>query len=385
MKHANRMLVLNMLLQNGQMSRADITRNLKCDGTTITHIIRDLLKKDLVQSAGMAEIPGGGRPKELITLNPESRQAIGISFEPPYITGIIAGLTGKINFCEKIYLGTDISQEELQNIVRKLAMNLFFRVESKKLLGIGIGTWGVLSSEKHKVIKSNYFPAIENLNLYDMFQDEFNIAPEIIDSTYAKALAEISLSESDKKNTKNFMLIDVGVGIALLNICAGIPVVGSKGYIGEFGHTIIVPEGEKCYCGRKGCLETLCAIPAIEKKISEALKQKNISFEKIISLYKSGEKKVETIINKSAEILGTAVGNMATALPTDEIIFTGRLVELGDKYFNVLDKSIHKTTFPLFIEKTIISKSRNPEENAALGACSLILKYFFKGKNNHQN
>jgi hypothetical protein len=34
-----------MLLRNGPMSRVDITRKLKCDGTTITHIIREWIRK----------------------------------------------------------------------------------------------------------------------------------------------------------------------------------------------------------------------------------------------------------------------------------------------------------------------------------------------------
>jgi predicted NBD/HSP70 family sugar kinase len=380
MKHSNRLLVLNMLLRNGKMSRADIARELKCDGTTITHIVRELLKKDLVKSAGIAEIPGGGRPKELITLNPDSRQAIGISLEPPYITGIITGLTGKISFCEKVYLGKDIAHEELINILKKLGNNLVSRTEEGKLLGIGIATFGVFSPEQHKVIASKFFPAIENLNFMDLFRKEFGIEPEIIDNSYAKALTEINLSEPGGKSTKNFMLLDLGTGIALVNVCAGIPILGPGGYIGEFGHTLVNSGGEKCHCGRTGCLEMLCSMPVLEKGVSEASGEKNISFEKIVSLYQKGERKVAGIIDKSAEVLGAAVGNMLTALPTDEIIFTGRLMELGDKYFAVLEKSIRSTAFPLFVEKTRISKSRAPDENGALGACSVVLKSFFDGQ-----
>ena len=377
MKHTNRMLVLDMLLRNGAMSRVDITRELKCDGTTITHIIRDLSRQGLVRSAGMAE-PSGGRPKELIALDPDSRQAIGISFEPPYVTGIITGLTGKINFCEKIYLSVDISSGELVDIIKKLTGNLISRTERKKLLGIGLTTFGLLSPEENKVINSNYFPAIKDIPFIDIFMKEFDLVPSIIDNAYAKAIAEINFSETVRSGEmRNFILLDIGVGLVLLNICRGVPVLGSGGYVGEFGHIIINPEGKKCYCGRKGCLETQCSIPAIEREVSAVLK--NISFDKIVSLYKQGEKRVEKIVNNSAMILGNVTGNMLTVLPTDEIIFTGRLLEFGDKYLAVLEEGIRKTAFPLFMKKTRMLKSRNPEENAALGACSIILNSFFEG------
>ena len=211
MKHKNRFLVLNKLLENGPMSRVDITRELKCDGTTITHIVRDLYKQELVHSAGMAE-PSGGRPKELIALNADSRQAIGISFEPPYITGIVSGLTGKINFCEKLYLSTDISSDKLVELVKKLAGNLISRVKLENLLGIGLSTFGVLSRKKHEVIYSSYFPAIKDIRFIELFQNEFHIVPEIIDNTHAKALAEIGFSTAaGKQETQNFVLFDIGV------------------------------------------------------------------------------------------------------------------------------------------------------------------------------
>lgn len=385
MKHANRFLVLGMLLENGPMSRVDITRALKCDGTTITHIVRDLAGQGLVESAGMGE-PNGGRPKELIALNSSSRQVIGISLEPPYVTGIISGLSGKIEFCEKLYLSAGISSEKLVELVKKLAAGLLSRVERDKLLGIGLSTFGILSPKKHEVVYSNYFPAIKDVPFIELFHEEFNVMPEIVDNTHAKALAEIGFSTAGgKREGQNFILFDIGIGISLLNVCNGVPVIGANGYFGEFGHIILDPDGKNCYCGRKGCLETLTAIPALENEVSSALGNKDISFDKIVSLYREGDKRVEKIINNSAGILGTAAGNMLTVLPTDKAVFTGRLMELGDGYFSALEKSIRKTAFPLFVDKAEISKSRRSEENAALGACSIILKAFFNGNIEQKN
>lgn len=375
MKHSNRLLVLNLLNENRAMSRVDITRALNCDGTTITHIIRDLMKEDLVRSAGMAE-PAGGRPKQLISLNPDGRQVIGLSFEPPYVTGIVSNLGGKISFCEKVHLPIDISPDDLSGITRKLAAKLISRTEEKKLIGIGVATFGVFSAEEHKVVSSKYFPGIKDLDFSELIGGECGIKPEIADSSYTKALAEMSFSD---KGRKDFMLLDIGPGIGLINVRNRVPEVSSTGYIGEFGHSIINPNGEICFCGRRGCLETVASISAIEKKVSLALGQKSIAFDRIVSLYAEGERKVSKIVNNAARELGTAVGNMATVLPTSEIIFTGRLLELGDAYFAELEKSIRETAFPLFMERTKISKSGKSEENAALGACSLILNSFFKG------
>jgi predicted NBD/HSP70 family sugar kinase len=380
-KQTNQFLVLNMLLEHGPMSRVDISRELKCDGTTITHIIRNLMQQNLIKSLGMAK-PSGGRPKELIVLNSESKQAIGISFEFPYITGIITGLTGEIEFSEKIYAPQNISSEKLLSTVKKLTLKLISITKPQKLLGIGIATCGVFFPTENRVINSNYFPAIRNLNFTDMFQAEFNISPEIIASSHAKALAEIRFSTIFKKNEiPNFILVNIDIGISLLNVCDSIPMIGKNSYLGEFGHIVIDPEGEKCYCGHQGCLESFCSIPAIKKKIAKALARKNVSFDEIISLYRQGNDKVVKLINSSAEVLGTAVGNVMTIFPSNKIIFTGRMMKLGNRYFEVLKKNIYQTTFPLFIKKSEILCSQDLENDAARGACAVILKSFFDGSN----
>jgi predicted NBD/HSP70 family sugar kinase len=374
MKHTNRRLVLKLLYKNGRMSRVDITRKLKCDGTTITRIIRDLLKEDLVRLAGRAE-SDKGRPKEFISLNPDSRQMIGLSFEPPYVTGIVSNLTGNISFCEKIHLSIDVSSGDLIDIVKGLAARLIQRTNNGKLLGIGVATFGVFYAREQKVVSSNYFPAIKDIDFCGLIGGEFGVNPEIIDSSYAKALAEMNFSGHRRKD---FMLLDIGAGIGLINVRGGVPEISSSGYIGEFGHTIISRQGDACSCGRRGCLETLASISAIEKKVSAALGQKAVTFDRIAVMYAEGEHNVTKIVNDSAIALGMAVGNMATALPTSEIIFTGRLMKLGDSYFAELEKSIRETAFPIFMENTKISKSEGTDENAALGACFLILSSFFE-------
>jgi predicted NBD/HSP70 family sugar kinase len=39
-------------------------------------------------------------------------------------------------------------------------------------------------------------------------------------------------------------------------VVGGRPLVGADGYAGEFGHTVVNPDGDTCHCGRAGCLQT---------------------------------------------------------------------------------------------------------------------------------
>ena len=62
---------------------------------------------------------------------------------------------------------------------------------------------------------------------------------------------------------KNFIVLNLGVGLGSCFFSEGHEHQGASGYAGEFGHTIIIDNGRPCPCGLKGCLETYVAV-AIE-------------------------------------------------------------------------------------------------------------------------
>ncbi len=375
MRRSNRLLVLSMLRDYGPVSRTDLTRRLKCDGTTITHIVRDLQRENLIVSKGSVNFTGG-RPKELLDLNQDAMNAIGISFEPPYISGVISDLRGNIKFCERILVGTSVSSSELSGMAIKLMTSLLAKTDPEKLIGTGIGTYGVLVPDTKTVVASGFFPSIKGIHWMELFQEKFNITPEVIDSTLAKALYEIHLNNGNGSNS-NFLLIDAGFGIACVTVMNGVPVTSPAGYIGEFGHTIAEPGGKLCCCGRKGCLEAVASLQAIVEKTGKYWKKK-APVEEIIMKYNAGDNTTVKIVNDSAKTIGFATGNLLTTFPTCKIIFTGQMTNFGKKYFNVFAETVEQTAFPLFMGNTKISMAQNHDDNATLGACSLVLKKYFE-------
>ena len=43
---------------------------------------------------------------------------------------------------------------------------------------------------------------------------------------------------------------------------------GGLGFAGEIGHLMIDPHGQRCECGRRGCLEVVAGIPALLRRVS---------------------------------------------------------------------------------------------------------------------
>jgi predicted NBD/HSP70 family sugar kinase len=131
----------------------------------------------------------------------------------------------------------------------------------------------------------------------------------------------------------------------------------------------------------RGCLETLAAIPAIEKKAAAKLRLDRLSFEAVTEKYRAGDPAVKEVVENAAGWLGIAAANLINLLVPDKIVFSGPLMELGDDYFNIIKQKAAELTFPVFRENNIqLARSRFGSEAAARGAAIHILRSFFDGK-----
>lgn len=77
------------------------------------------------------------------------------------------------------------------------------------------------------------------------------------------ALAEALMGSAQGCSVVFGTIFGTGVGGGL--VVDGRALAGRHGIAGEWGHTVIEPAGEDCYCGKKGCLETLVSGPSLER------------------------------------------------------------------------------------------------------------------------
>ena len=62
-----------------------------------------------------------------------------------------------------------------------------------------------------------------------------------------------------------FVAGDVGVGGGVIS--GGTVLRGAGGYLGEFGHMMVRPDGRECHCGCRGCWETEVCEAALRRAL----------------------------------------------------------------------------------------------------------------------
>ena len=137
----------------------------------------------------------------------------------------------------------------------------------------------------------------------------------------------------------SLILLTLGTGVGAGIIIQGSIFSGAHGWAGEIGHTIVYPNGEKCPCGKKGCLERYASAEAIARHYAAGSEEK-ASTQEIFSLAKAGNALAQKVINEAIDALALGVYNACLLLDPQGIIIGGGMVNAGEQLMEPLREKI---------------------------------------------
>ena len=264
--------------------------------------------------------------------------------------------------------------EQVQSLLNKKEFDLV-------LLGIGIGA-------PNGNIYTGYIEEPPNLgwrntNMVRLFKNHFDLPVKLTNDANAAALGEMQFGAA--QGLENFIEITLGTGLGSGIVVNGEVMYGSDGHAGEMGHVIIEPDGRKCTCGRKGCLETYASARGIvytvqqwlsEKKQSSSLNKipaDRITAKDIAEAAEKGDPLAMKAFRFTADILGKALADAVAYFSPEAIILFGGLAQAGDILFNPLQISYDRAVLNTYKGKVRIMASGLAAGDAAiLGASALI-------------
>ena len=191
MRDLNRCLVLNTVRNSESISRIDIARKLNLSPSAVSNITNGLIKQKFIREIGPGSSQNLGRKPTLLEVDPQTWYVIGVDFER--ITSIKVGITNlKCKLIDKVEEPVkNTSPSQVVDLIARLIDRLINRVNIKRerIIGIGMGTLGLLDQKKGEVIYSVYL-GWRNVSLRKLVKEKTGI-PLIIDTdTNAPALAE---------------------------------------------------------------------------------------------------------------------------------------------------------------------------------------------------
>ncbi|MCG2767351.1 MAG: ROK family transcriptional regulator [Anaerolineae bacterium] len=379
----NRSLVLNLIKNRGPISRTDIARLSGLSLATVSGITSDLIAENLVYEKEEGESTGGRRPI-LLALNHRARYVIGIKLMEHQITAALTDLNAAVlhRITSPLEDGQDVSRtvEALAETVEGLADRA--GIEWEKMVGVGIGLAGVIDSVRGVC---RYSPILNwrHVPLRDLLEERIQIPVYIDNDVNTLTMAEKLLGIG--QGIDDFLTVTVGRGVGMGIVVNGQFYRGARGAGGEFGHTVIDPEGPLCSCGKRGCLEAYVSDPAIVRMAQEAVQRgelpivpTELSAERVVALAQEGNDTARRILSHAGHVLGMGIANLINVFNPSLIIVTGEGVRAGDMLFGPMRDAVQRYEFANLAEDTEIVVQEWGDDAWARGAASLVLQEIFK-------
>lgn len=285
---------------------------------------------------------------------------IGFDLGGTNMGSALVGLDGELIYQNDC---ATLAHEPSENVIarmKNLIKDCFEKAREKNLniLSIGMGSPGVIDTEKGIIINSPNIPDWNNIEIVDVMNKEFNVPCAIDNDVRVAAMGEYQFGAG--KGYKNILCIAIGTGIGGGIILDGKLMRGPTFSMGEIGHLTLKKDGPKCGCGNYGCMEALGSSTAIIREAKKAIdnnesdilktlmeESKELSTYIVAQAAEKGDKKALEIITQAAEWVGIGLAGVVNLINPEIIIIGGGVSLAGDIIFNPIINEIKKRSLKI--------------------------------------
>jgi len=276
--------------------------------------------------------------------------------------------------------GAEAGVERIKQTIRNALKNA--DVSVKQAAGIGVGCPGPLDLDLGVVLDTPNL-GWQNVQLRKELQAEFGCPTFIVNDVDAGLYGEHRFGAA--KGSRTSVGIFPGTGIGGGCIYEGKILRGRKSSCMEIGHVQVMPEGPRCGCGRRGCLEAVASRLSIASRAAMAaycgqapnlLKEAgtdlaNIRSGALAAAIEAGDVVVESIVREAARHIGRAAANIVNLLAPDVVVLGGGLVEaMTELFVGEVENTARKRVLTSFKDTFTVVPASLGDDASVMGAAA---------------
>lgn len=285
---------------------------------------------------------------------------IGIDLGGTKIEGIC--LDDHLNVVSKKRIPTE-QQKGYDHIVSSIASLVRDLAGDIGEYSVGVCTPGAIS-KKTGLIKNSNTQCLVGMPLKEDIEKILGTKIAMDNDANCFAMAESTMGAARGYGIVFGVIMGTGVGGGV--IIDGKIHHGRTNIAGEWGHHTLHQNGNLCYCGRRGCVETYISGPALERRWME-LTGKKMQMPQIIQSVDG--KEAQTWKDEFLDNFGVSLANVIDILDPDAIVIGGGLSNVGFLYDEGRD-AVYKNVFSDIVDTPIL-QNRLGDSAGVFGAAIL--------------
>ena len=318
---------------------------------------------------------------------------VGIDIGGTKLATVVADSTGQIlskvrkpTLAEK---GPEYALQLLFEMVRESIEQAGLQQASISAIGVSCG--GPLDTKTGVIYSPPNLPGWDALPLKAQLESEFQIPVTIENDANASALAEFRFGGGRGYGAVLYMTMSTGIGGGI--VIDGQIYHGANDSAGEVGHQILLPDGPRCGCGKRGCLEALCSGPAIARRAQAAIQAQraegkasattllnlagghieDVKSEYVLAAAQTGDALALQLVDETAYYMGWGIANLVNILNPDIVLLGTIAIAAGDLLINPIRKTVSEFAMTRPAEAVKIAPAQLGDALGDLAAIALVV------------
>lgn len=383
--------ILSSILNSKEITRGELSSKLNLSPSSIVKYINKLIELGLVRESGLNKSTGGRR-SIFLEFDPEVGVNIAVIFNLSNIHGALVNPAGMTIY--ELYIPTKkgiLKNELLEGLVLLITDLKTKAAEiNKHVFGIGLGMGDYMDMKtgvSHEYLLARDWKEVD---LKKIIEPKFDLPFFLINDIDAGALGEKFYGRGIK--VENFVCIwlseTVGMGMVLNDRLY----FGKKGFVGEIGHTNVIPDGAVCTCGNRGCLETVATEQFVIEKCREGITsgvyseivdacdgdKSRLKITDIIRASNNGDRFVRNIFLEVAGYIGGKLTDIANILNPEAIILRGSIIDGNVFLYENIKRIIITQSLSVLADSIRIIYTDDTTDIRIPGVSSYILMNYFR-------
>lgn len=364
-------ILFETVLTRGPVSRRDAARLTGLSAASVTKLVRPMIEHGyLVEHDREAGVPG--RPQIPLEVASARHAAVGIKVTPHEVIGVLCDLHAETKASVRQSV-EDTSPERIVAHIDDVTEQLLtaYPVERERLLGIGVGMSGHVSGATGEVLSSPLL-GWDRVPLRRLLADRVGLPVLIENDVNTLAIAEQWFGHGS--GYASFAVVTVGAGVGCGLVLDGKLWRGASGAAGEFGHTVIDPQGPACPCGKRGCLEAFAGDRALVEAMNRASDEPVGDVHEIVERAHQGDETARQVFTAAGTALGGALATLVSLLNPPLVILSGEGVAASDLFMDALSAALAANAFSTTGADCELLVRPLPDETWARGAAAAMLR-----------
>jgi predicted NBD/HSP70 family sugar kinase len=317
-------------------SRADLAHSTGLTRATVSRLVDDLLHAGILTELETPSTGGPGRPATPVAMRPGGVIALGLEVNVFHLAAVALDLSGKV-LAQDVQAGDFLASEPEPVLTRlgRMAAEMLgrLRAPTTRYVGAALALPGLVSDGR--LLRAPNL-GWRNLDPRPLLDPTGQLGAVRLGNEATIASWSVArLRPGVAAGPENFIYVSGEVGIGGGIVLDSRPVEGNHGWAGEIGHVCVDPNGPRCSCGARGCLEAYAGHRALA---SGARLPAMTPAAEILAAAQGASTAARQTLDGAAAALGRAVAAVVNVLDVSDVVLGGDLATL----FPALDAGMRR-------------------------------------------